>query len=41
MKDLWEQFEQFHLTTNMRILNSSGQEEKDFAHFLLRVGNGM
>ena len=41
MQDLWEQFEQFHLTTNMRILNSSGQEEKEFAQFLLRVGNGL
>ena len=40
MENLWEQFEQFHLTTNMRILNSSGQDEKEFAQFLLRVGNG-
>ena len=40
MQDLWEQFEQFHLTTNMRLINSSGEEEKEFAEYLLRIGNG-
>ena len=40
MEDLWEQFEQFHLTTNMRLINASGEEEKEFAEYLLRIGNG-
>ena len=40
MEDLWERFEQFHLKTNMRLVNSSGEEEKEFAQYLLRIGNG-
>ena len=40
MARLWQQFEQFHLTENMRITNGTGVEEREFAEFLLRVGNG-
>ena len=37
---LWRQFKQFHLTENMRLINSDDQEEKDFAQYLLKIGNG-
>ena len=37
---MWRQFKQFHLTENMRLINSDDQEEKDFAEFLLKIGNG-
>ena len=40
MSSLWLKFDQFHLTENMRLINGSGDEEKEFAKFLLRVGNG-
>ena len=40
MTSLWKKFEQFHLTENMRLINSGGGEEKDFAEYLLRVGDG-
>ena len=31
MRGLWNRFEQFHLTENMRLQNSGGEEEKQFA----------
>ena len=40
MSSLWRKFEQFHLTENMRLINSGGTEERDFAEYLLRVGDG-
>ena len=39
MEQLWSLFEQFHLSENMR-LSSSGQDQKDFATYLLSVGDG-
>ena len=40
MNALWCKFEQFHLTENMRLQNSGGKEEKEFAEYLLRIGDG-
>ena len=40
MRGLWNRFEQFHLTENMRLQNSGGEEEKQFAEYLLRIGDG-
>ena len=39
MEHLWRCFEQFHLDENMR-LASSGLEQKEFAAYLLSIGNG-
>ena len=39
MAKLWRKFELFHLTENMRLIGR-GQEEVDFAQYLLTVGNG-
>ena len=36
---MWGQFTQFHLTENMRLIGR-GEEERSFAEYLLRVGNG-
>ena len=39
MKNLWQKFELFHLTENMRLIGR-GPEEVDFAQYLLTIGNG-
>ena len=39
MENLWGKFTQFHLTENMRLIGR-GEEERNFAEYLLRVGNG-
>ena len=41
MATLWNMFDQYHLTENMRLTNSTGKEERVFAEFLLRVGDGL
>ena len=39
MEHIWKLFEQFHLDENMRLSNS-GQDQRDFADYLLSVGDG-
>ena len=41
MATLWNMFDQHHLTENMRLTNATGKEEREFAEFLLRVGDGL
>ena len=41
MATLWNMFDQFHLSQNMRLTNAAGKEEREFAKFLLRVGDGL
>ena len=36
---MWGNFTQFHLTENMRLIGR-GENERNFAEYLLRVGNG-
>ena len=36
---MWGKFVQFHLTENMRLIGR-GEDERSFAEYLLRVGNG-
>ena len=39
MEHLWSQFTTYHLTENMRLIGR-GEEECQFADYLLRIGNG-
>ena len=39
MEHLWSQFTTYHLTENMRLIGR-GEEERQFAEYLLRIGNG-
>ena len=39
MEHLWSQFSTYHLSENMRLIGRD-EEEKDFAEYLLRIGNG-
>ena len=39
MEHLWSQFTTYHLTENMRLIGR-GEEEHEFADYLLRIGNG-
>ena len=39
MEHLWSQFTTYHLTENMRLIGR-GEEERQFADYLLRIGNG-
>ena len=39
MEHRWSQFSTYHLTENMRLIGR-GEEEKQFAEYLLRIGNG-
>ena len=39
MEHLWSCFSTYHLTENMRLIGR-GEEEKQFAEYLLRIGNG-
>ena len=39
MEHLWSQFTTYHLTENMRLIGR-GEEEHQFAEYLLRIGNG-
>lgn len=36
---MWSKFTTYHLTENMRLIGR-GEEEKQFADYLLRIGNG-
>ena len=39
MEHLWSQFSTYHLTENMRLIGR-GEDERHFAEYLLRIGNG-
>ena len=39
MEHLWSCFSTYHLNENMRLIGR-GEEEKQFAEYLLRIGNG-